>query len=255
MKISKLAVVALFAAGFITTGASAGMAADTPSGLLDCAKGYQAVYSEDGFSGSCEAIPDFETITPTDTCWQTEDGIDVCASVLMTKDLTDPVSDCAEGYIPTYTEDGSLDSCVVKPDIETIKPINSCWETEDGVNVCARGLVSPPKTDVEITPYDAPVVCASPEDPASADLADCKTPMLYDSTDVTGAEPMPVDDAMIPLNNVKADDPTLMYQSGMPMAASSTGNSSSNTLAALGVLIAALGALGIGISKQRASAK
>jgi hypothetical protein len=41
----------------------------------------------------------------------------------------------------------------------------------------------------------------------------------------------------------------------VPMAASSTGNSSSNTLAALGVLIAALGALGIGISKQRASAK
>jgi hypothetical protein len=224
MKISKLAVAALFVAGFITTGATAGMASDTPYGLLDCAEGYTAVYSEDGFSGSCAAIPDIETITTNEI-----------------------VIDCKEGYTAEYSEDGSAGSCVAIPDIETIKPINSCWETEDGINVCARGYMPPVKTDVQITPYDAPAVCASPEDPTSAELADCKTPTLYDSTDISGEAPMPVDgEGMV-------NDPTLMYQSGVPMAASATDNSSSNTLAAFGVLVAALGALGIGISRQRAA--
>lgn len=223
MKISKLAVAALFAAGFITTGATAGMASDTPYGLLDCAEGYTAVYSDDGFSGSCEEVADIETITTNEI-----------------------VIDCKEGYTAEYSEDGSAGSCVAIPDIETIKPINSCWETKDGINVCARGLMGPVKTDVEITPYDAPVVCASPEDPTSEGLPECKTPTLYDSTDTSGEEPMLLDDGMV-------DDPTLMYQSGVPMAASATDNSSSNTLAAFGVLVAALGSLGIGISRQRST--
>lgn len=197
MKISKLAVVALFAAGFITTTASAAMAEDKPEIVVDCAEGYTAEYSEDGTSGGCVAIPD----------------------------------------------------------IQTIKPIDSCWVTEDGVNACARGFMPPVKTDVEITPYDAPIVCATPEDTASADAPVCKDAMLYDATDVTGEEPMPIDDGMLRDGEVTVDDPTLMYQSGVPMAASSTGDSSSNNLAALGVLVAALGALGIGISKQRASTK
>jgi len=223
MKISKLAVVAIFAAGFITTGATAGMASDTPYGLLDCAEGYTAVYSEDGFNGSCEAVVDIDTMTTNEI-----------------------VIDCKEGYTAEYSEDGSAGSCVAIPDIQTLKPINSCWVTADGINVCARGYMPPVKTDVEITPYDAPVVCASPEDPTSADLAECKTPTLYDSADTSSEEPMLLDDGMV-------DDPTLMYQSGIPMTASATDNSASNTLAAFGVLVAALGALGIGISRQRAT--
>jgi hypothetical protein len=46
-------------------------------------------------------------------------------------------------------------------------------------------------------------------------------------------------------------DESLMYQSGVAMPASGSSGNSSNMLAALGVLVAALGALGIGLSRQR----
>jgi hypothetical protein len=261
MKISKLAIAALFAAGFITTGATASMAADTPYGLLDCPAGYSAVYSEDGFSGSCEPDADIYTTNLNEividckegyTAEYSEDGFSGSCEPdadIYTTNLNEVVIDCKEGYTAEYSEDGTSGSCVPLSDIE-IKPITSCWETEDGVNVCARGLMGPVKTDVEVTPYDAPpIVCASPEGPTVEDVPVCKEAVLYDSTDTSGEEPMPIDD------DGMVDDPTLMYQSGIPMAASSTEGSSSNTLAAFGVLVAALGALGIGISKQRASTK
>jgi len=115
---------------------------------------------------------------------------------------------------------------------------NGCWTQTDAdgnsVDVCAKG--------VGITPINAEV------DPSFG----CGT-----VTDENGVDMEVCADAALPSAE--------MYQTGVPemrndveltSAGGSNGSdSSSNTLAALGVLIAAAGAFGIGLSRQRAAKK
>jgi hypothetical protein len=115
---------------------------------------------------------------------------------------------------------------------------NGCWTQTDAdgnsVDVCAKG--------VGITPINAEV------DPSFG----CGT-----VTDENGVDMEVCDAAILPGAE--------MYQTGVPemrndveltSAGGSNGSdSSSNTLAALGVLIAAAGAFGIGLSRQRAAKK
>ncbi len=189
MKISKIAIAALFAAGFITSSAAAGFADEKPPISIDCMEGDTAVYSEDGSSGSCEAE--------------------------------------AEVYV------------------DEPRPIDSCWETEDGINVCARGGTVPGTANgEEPMPIDAPD-CMITTDADGNVVRSCEEFVLYDT---------PADDGGlgggIPDSWLRDDvDETLMYQSGVAMSGSD--NSSSNALAAFGVLVGALGALGIGLSRQK----
>jgi hypothetical protein len=188
MKISKIAIAALFAAGFVTASASAGFAEDKIPQILDCAVGYSAVYSEDGTSGSCEAD--------------------------------------AVAY------DGDP------------KPIDSCWETEDGINVCARGGGVPMPATLDDTPVPIDATdCMLTVDADGNEVGSCQDIVLYD-TPVEGGSVDGEDKGVVV-------DETLMYQSGVAMPAAGSDSNSSNMLAALGVLVGALGALGIGISRQK----
>lgn len=193
MKISKIAIAALFAAGFVTVSASAGFAEDKPQIAIDCIEGYSAVYSDDGSSATCE--PDAEV----------------------------------------YVDD--------------LKPIDSCWETEDGVNVCARGGAVPMPTTLD-GPVDGG--CTTTTDADGNELTACYDAVPYTiGEDGEVIEPVDggiVDDTMLRDGEV---DETLMYQSGVAMPGSSSDVPASNLLAAFGVLVGALGAFGIGISRQR----
>lgn len=188
MKISKIAVVALFAAGFLTTSASASMA-------TSCAEGYIAVDSPEteasGISGTCEPI---------------------------------------EAVEATVDEQ------------EGVKPIDSCWTNEDGSEVCARGIPEPMPMNLEETPVDGGD-CTVSTDPEGNELTAC-----YDAvpTEVTGeeGEGAIVDDVTV--------DETLMFQSGIAKSgATPNDQTASNTLAAFGVLVGALGALGIALSREK----
>jgi hypothetical protein len=194
MKISKIAIAALFAAGFITSSAAAGFADEKPQPVIDCMEGYTAVYSEDGYSVSCE-----------------------------------------EDAVAYTTEEGDVD----------VKPIDSCWVTEDGTNVCARGgMVPMPANGEEEAPID-PTDCMLTIDAEGNEVGSCEEIVLYDTPGEDGSLGGDVDESLL-RNDV---DETLMFQSGVGMSESD--NSSSNALAAFGVLVAALGALGIGISRQK----
>ena len=193
MKLLKLAIAILFAAGLV--GASASIAsAETDFGLLDCAGGYEAVLADDGVSGTCEPIPTtFEE--PTDgSCWTTADGGNVCArgGVLgSTEDPVDPVG------------------CQTAPDADG-NPVTAC---------------------PDIVAYNT-----MPQD-NDGTMNDCSTANQSVCQDI-----MPT-----------VGDESLMFKN-YSTAGGSTGTDS-NTLAALGVLIAALGAFGIGLSNQKATKK
>lgn len=115
---------------------------------------------------------------------------------------------------------------------------NGCWTQTDAdgnsVDVCAKGMFSE-----EVDPgFDPSVGCGVITDENGIDMPVCADGVL------TGEE---------------------MYQTGVPelrndVELTSAGGpagseSSSNTLAALGVLVAAAGAFGIGLSRQRAAKK
>ena len=194
MKISRIAVSALFAAGLIAASASAGYAEDKVEISGDCVEGYMTVYNEDGFV-----------------------------------------------------------SCVIDPEVSIteVKPIDSCWETEDGVNVCARGGMVPMPATLD-EPVDGG--CTIVEDEEGNPLEACYDAVPYTlGEDGEVIEPIDggiVDDSMLRDGEV---DETLMYQSGIAMPGSSSEVPASNLLAAFGVLVGAVGAFGIGISRQRES--
>jgi hypothetical protein len=184
MKISKIAIAVLFAAGFLTTSASSSMA-------TSCAEGYVAVETGTEAMYTCEPIE-----TP-------EESVDV-------------------------------------------KPIDSCWETEDGSEVCARGLMEPMPATAEETPVEGGD-CAVSIDADGNELKACYDAVPYE---VTGEEGEP--------ESVSAEtvDESLMFQSGVTKSgATPNDQTASSALAAFGVLVGALGALGIGISRQRAAKK
>jgi hypothetical protein len=186
MKISKFALAALFAAGFLTASATAGFAEDKPEIVVDCVEGYYAVYSEDGSSASCEA-----EVSATDT---------------------DP------------------------------RPTD-CWVTPEGGNVCARGVVVPPPVVAEEeVPVEVSAYCMPEE---GEDVCNDVLPIPKEAT---------LEDGSVTRDGEQVDAPvdeTLMYQSGVAMPASGSEPRSSNMLAAVGVLVGALGALAIGISRKR----
>ena len=180
MKISKIAIVALFAAGFLTTAAS-------PSMATSCAEGYVAVETGTEPEYSCEPVE------------ATEESVDV-------------------------------------------KPIDSCWTTEDGTDVCARGLMEPMPANGEEIPVDGGD-CTVSTDPEGNELKACYDAVPYEVTGEEG-EGVIVDEGTV--------DETLMYQSGVVKSgATPNTQTASSTLAAFGVLVGALGALGIGLSRQK----
>jgi hypothetical protein len=185
MKISKIAIAVLFAAGFLTASATSSMA-------TSCAEGYKAVEGD------------------------TTGMIYVCE--------------------PIETPEESVD----------VKPIDSCWETEDGSEVCARGVMEPMPATEEETPVDGGD-CAVSVDADGNELEACYDAVPYE---VTGEEGEP--------ESLSAEtvDESLMFQSGVTKSgATPNDQTASSALAAFGVLVGALGALGIGISRQRAAKK
>jgi hypothetical protein len=185
MKISKIAIAVLFAAGFLTTSATSSMA-------TSCAEGYIAVEGE----------------------------------------FPDPMYTCE----PIETPEESVD----------VKPIDSCWTTEDGSEVCARGLMEPMPAPGEETPVDGGD-CAVSVDADGNELKACYDAVPYEVPGEEG-EPEPV--------GAETVDESLMFQSGVTKSgATPNDQTASSALAAFGVLVGALGALGIGISRQRAAKK
>ena len=195
MKLQKLAIAVLFAAGMIGASASMASAADEkPQIAIDCVEGYEAVYSDDGSSGTCEPIATtFEE--PTDgSCWTTADGGNVCARGGGLGSTGDPVNPVG---------------CSTAPDADG-NPVTAC---------------------PDIVAYNT-----MPQD-NDGTMNDCSTTDESVCQDI-----MPT-----------VGDESLMFKN-YSAAGGSTGTDS-NTLAALGVLVAALGALGIGLSNQKASKK
>jgi hypothetical protein len=156
---------------------------------------------------------------------------------------------CAVGYEAVENGEDSMYDCV--PIAETFDEgttDGTCWTTPEGGDVCARG--------------GAP---GSTEEPVPTDLC-------YDATDADGNfignvceisayNTLPTDGEVDPCQEtpemcemtVGAVDDSLMYKN-YSLAGSADG-SSSNTLAALGVLFGALGAFGIGLSNQKSAKK
>lgn len=184
MKISKIAIVAIFAAGFLTTAAS-------PSMATSCAVGFVAVQTGSEPEYSCEPIEAVEA-----------------------------------------TVDEPID----------VKPIDSCWTNEDGSEVCARGIPQPMPMNLGETPVDGGD-CTVSTDAAGSELTACYDAVPYEVTGEEG-EGVIVDEGTV--------DETLMLQSGVVKSgATPNDQTASNTLAAFGVLVGALGALGIGLSREK----
>jgi hypothetical protein len=176
-------------------GASASMASaadETPQIVIDCVQGYEAVYSDDGSSGTCEPIAvTFDETTTDGTCWTNEDGVNACARGGVLGTTEDPVP--ASGCTTTTDADGNEATLCMDQIAYTTLPADN---TGDG------------------------------------------TPVDCSSTDVPCDVVMPMD-----------ADETLMFKNAAGLGGSSS--TDSNTLALLGVLVAALGALGIGLSNQK----
>lgn len=189
MKFSKIAVAALFAAGFVTVPTTLVMA-DTPEQddqmVVQCMNEYT---EEEGYK-CIETAPE-------------------------------------EGVAYT-TEEGDVD----------VKPIDSCWKTEDGVDVCARGAIAPNP--------------ASGEDLPGVPLEDTSDCFISSETEDGGWMACPDSS---PLDGAAEEPGGVRFYKDMVLISAKVSakpdQTASNTLAAFGVLVAALGALGIGISRQK----
>ena len=177
------------------------------------------------------------------------------AGFLTTSASASMATSCAEGYVavegefpdPMYTCEPIEVVEAVDGDVE-VKPIDSCWTTEDGTDVCARGVPVPMTvTGEEETPVDS-AVC----DPEALGLVDSEgntvEQCLFDAVpyEANGEE----GEGILEKGAV---DETLMYQSGVATPTGAADQTASNTLAAFGVLVGALGAFGIAISRERAA--
>lgn len=194
MKISKIAVAALFAAAFVTIPASLGLAETQDQDDLMVIQCINEYTEETGYK-CIETTPEDEAVANT-------------------------------------TEVGDVD----------VKPIDSCWTNEDGSEVCARGIPQPMPMNLEETPVDGGD-CSVSTDPEGNELTACYDAVPYEVTGEEG-EGAIVDDVTV--------DETLMMQSGIAKSgATPNDQTASNTLAAFGVLVGALGALGIALSREK----
>lgn len=184
MKISKIAVAALFAAGMLTTSATAVMADEKPE-VAACAEGFYSVESSDG-SSVCEEV-----------------------------------------------------------NVEDIKPIDSCWTTEDGIDVCARGAIAPMPGTVEDTPLELSD-CSVTTDEEGVSSEVCMKAVPYGTTSEE-------DDSVVYLEDGPVDD-TLMFQSGEAKTLATPADPTvSNSVAIFAVLVGALWALVIVMNRRKAT--
>ena len=160
------------------------------------------------------------------------------------------LTDCAVGYEAILSDDGVSGTC--EPVAVAYEELNTddgtCWTTPEGGDVCARGGV-----------------LGSTEEPVPAsecyDATDADGNSIGNVCEISAYNTLPADGEVDPCletpemcqMTVGAVDDTLMYKN-ISLAGSADG-SSSNTLAALGVLFAALGAFGIGLSNQKNQTK
>lgn len=182
------------------------------------------------------------------------------AGFLTTSASASMATSCALGYEavegvfpdPMYTCEPIEVVEAVEGEVE-VMPIDSCWTTEDGSDVCARGVPVPMTvTSEEETPVDVSEEtlvgggdCKVSVDADGNELNACYDAVPYETTGEEG-EMMPLEEGTI--------DETLMYQSGIAKSgAMPSDQTASNTLAAFGVLVGALGAFGIAISRERAT--
>jgi len=131
--------------------------------------------------------------------------------------------DCIQGDVPVVSADGVNGTC---------EPVPTTLEAQVGTSYC-----------VNVDDQNA-------ADPSLCGIAYSSVPA--DATDTSGD--VTTDSSQISENSV----PTLMSRDvkfKSATAGASDNSSKSNLLAALGVLVAALGALGIGLSNQRAAKK
>ncbi len=236
MKLQKFLIAGLLVTAF--SGLSAGA-----SQALSCAAGFEP---KDGDSMTeCVAIETLEAIAYT-----AEDGEVVDPEITLYSEET-PAIDENGCWTQTDADGNSVDVCakgIVSDEVDPEPTLyseetpaideNDCWTQTDAdgnsVDVCAKGMFSE-----EVDPgFDPSVGCGVITDENGIDMPVCADGVL------TGEE---------------------MYQTGVPemrndveltsAGGSSGSDSSSNTLAALGVLVASAGAFGIGISRQRAVKK
>jgi hypothetical protein len=182
------------------------------------------------------------------------------AGFLTTSASASMATSCAEGYVavegvfpdPMYTCEPIEAVEAVEGEVE-VKPIDSCWTTEDGSDVCARGVPVPMTvTSEEETPVGVSEEnlvgggdCTVSVDADGNELNACYDAVPYEATGEEG-EVMPLEEGTV--------DETLMFQSGIAKSGAMPSNqTASNTLAAFGVLVGALGAFGIAISRERAA--
>ncbi|MEY3933925.1 MAG: hypothetical protein RLZZ606_524 [Actinomycetota bacterium] len=182
------------------------------------------------------------------------------AGFLTTSASASMATSCAEGYVavegvfpdPMYTCEPIEAVEAVEGEVE-VKPIDSCWTTEDGSDVCARGVPVPMTvTSEEETPVGVSEEnlvgggdCTVSVDADGNELNACYDAVPYEATGEEG-EVMPLEEGTV--------DETLMFQSGIAKSgAMPSDQTASNTLAAFGVLVGALGAFGIAISRERAA--
>jgi hypothetical protein len=164
------------------------------------------------------------------------------------------IVDCTDGYEAVYSDDGSSGNCVAIATTFDAPDDGSCWTTADGGNVCARGGVNTLGSTGD--PVD-PVGCTTAPDADGNPVTDCPDIVAYSTppqnNDGTMNGCSTTDGSVCQDIMPTVGDESLMFKN-YSAAGGSTGTDS-NTLAALGVLIAALGALGIGLSNQKASKK
>jgi hypothetical protein len=192
MKISKIAVAAIFAAGFVS-------------------------------------VP--TTLVMADTREQDDLMVIQCLNEYTEEDGYKCIETTPEEGVAYTTEEGDVD----------VKPMDSCWKTEDGVDVCGRGVAPEPRNPQVIeNPYKECYVSSETEE---GGWMACP-----DSSPLDGAAEEP---GGVRFNKDGQEDSSLMMQNGVAKSAGTPDQTASNTLAAFGVLVAALGALGIGISRQK----
>ena len=160
------------------------------------------------------------------------------------------LTDCAVGYEAVLSDDGVSGTC--EPVAVAYEELNTddgtCWTTPEGGDVCARGGV--------LGSFEDPVPasdCTTTTDADGNESTICMDQVAYNTLPADGEVDYCAETPEICEMTVVAIDDSLMYKN-YSLAGSADG-SSSNTLAALGVLFAALGAFGIGLSNQKNQTK
>jgi hypothetical protein len=171
------------------------------------------------------------------------------AGFLTTSASASMATSCAVGYEAVGMSCEPIEVVEAVDGEVEVKPIDSCWTTEDGSDVCARGVPVPMTvTSEEETPVDV-------SEETLVDGGDCSVSVDADGNELKACFDVVAygEDDVRPLGEGTVDE-ALMSQSGIAKSgAMPNDQTASNTLAAFGVLVGALGAFGIAISRERAA--